>query len=146
MTKTQIKLIRFLLVLLVISGFIYFRFVKPFLNEKDKLLNLKIASVDISEISDGIYAGEYHSVLDPIKVNVHIESGRINGIDLNAGNQTDYGKKGNKVIENIIRDNNPKTDVIAGATVTSKIIMKAVEKALTNVENNQADSTAADSL
>jgi uncharacterized protein with FMN-binding domain len=65
------------------------------------------------------------------QVRVRVKSGRIDDIEvLENGTNNDYAKKGLGVIPRMIEQQSPKVDTITGATVTSKALMKCVERAL----------------
>ncbi|MBN2542600.1 FMN-binding protein [bacterium] len=99
----------------------------------EQLKNMEIADVDPSSVQDGEYTGKvvfrnkhlYH-------VEVTVKSGRIEDIHVvENGTGNKYAGKGLGVIPRIIEKQSPKVEAVSGATVTSKALMKCVEKALT---------------
>jgi uncharacterized protein with FMN-binding domain len=60
-----------------------------------------------------------------------VKSGRIADIEmLENGTENEYAERGLGVIPRILREQSPEVDAVSGATVTSKALMKCVEKAL----------------
>jgi uncharacterized protein with FMN-binding domain len=81
---------------------------------------------------DGVYRGEYDLSGTPIKVtlDVTIQNNAITLINLVEHKCSPIGKKAEKITIRIIEQQSLNVDVIAGATASSKSILKAVEKAL----------------
>lgn len=87
---------------------------------------------DLLSIADGIYRGNYDMSSTPVKatVNVIVQNHKIIGVDILEHKRSPIGKKGEKIIDSIIERQSLDADVISGATVSSKTILKAVENAL----------------
>jgi len=102
------------------------------MEEINRVKNMEIAHVDPADVPDGVYEGKFpfmNRYLYHVKVTV--KEGRIDGIEVvENGTGNDYAKKGKKVIERILKKQTPKVDAVSGATVTSKALMKCVERAL----------------
>jgi len=96
------------------------------------ILNMDIAHIDLSGISDGTYTGSFpFGDTYMYRVSVTVDSGIITGIEvLENGTENEYAEKGLGVIPRIIDKQTPNVDAVSGATVTSKALMKCVEKAL----------------
>ncbi len=95
----------------------------------DKLLLEEVCNVNLSEIKDGEYLGSYDAGLVKVEVEVLIESGKIEEVKL-LKHTNGKGENGETVIDNIIENQSLQVDTIAGATISSKAIIKAVENAL----------------
>jgi len=95
----------------------------------DKLLLEEVCNVELSEIKDGEYLGSYDAGLVKVEVEVLIESDKIKEVKL-LKHTNGKGDKGETVIDNIIENQSLQVDTIAGATISSKAIIKAVENAL----------------
>ena len=85
--------------------------------------------IDMSKVEDGIYEG--HSELGPVIVNVKVivEKGKIIGIEI-LEHQNGLGQAANVIVEDMVDQNTHDVDAVSGATVSSEIIMNAVNDAL----------------
>lgn len=102
---------------------------------------LVIDSVDFSNLRDGTYRGEYVGTKDHSRdttVEVTITGGKITAIKIIKGAVDKEGKaleltKGLTVEDlyhNVLQEYSLDVDVISGATLTSKVHLKALENAL----------------
>ena len=122
--------------LLKISGFltvviaVIFAGMYMFLsNNLEKLVDAEIQEIDIESLKPGIYIGEYSVPPVSATVEVTVESGRIEGIELlDHGNG--MGQPAEVIIDDIVDEQSLEVDIISGATYSSRVIMKAVEDAL----------------
>jgi uncharacterized protein with FMN-binding domain len=94
--------------------------------------NLTFIMPNLALINDGIYRGSYDFSSTPVKatVDVTVQNHQIINIDIVKHFRSPIGKKGEKIIGSIIERQNLDVDVISGATVSSKTLLKAVENAL----------------
>ena len=100
--------------------------------EVEQIKSMDISHVDPATVPDGEYTGEFPFRKRYLyRVKVTVKSGRIADIEvLENGTENEYAEKGLGVIPRILRDQSPEVDAVSGATVTSKALMKCVEKAL----------------
>ena len=91
--------------------------------------NLENTFIEVKNIPDGCYKG--HSELGPVivDVNVIIKDGKIENIEL-LKHQNGFGNAANSIVENMVQKNTYNVDAISGATVSSKVIINAVNNAL----------------
>ena len=98
-----------------------------------KLVNeamaLKDVSIDMSKVEDGVYEG--HSELGPVIVDVRVtvENSEIIAIEI-LQHQNGLGQAANAIVEDMVDQNTYDVDAVSGATVSSEIIMNAVNDAL----------------
>ena len=85
--------------------------------------------IDIADVSDGTYIGEYDVNFIYAKVEVTVEDGEIVSINI-LEHRHERGKAAETVIEKIIDEQKIDVDAISGATNSSTVIKKAVENAL----------------
>ena len=85
--------------------------------------------IDIADVSDGTYIGEYDVNFIYAKVEVTVEDWEIVSINI-LEHRHERGKAAEKVIEKIIEDQKIDVDAVSGATNSSTVIKKAVENAL----------------
>lgn len=91
---------------------------------------ISVGSVDLNKINDGTYTGE--ATWNPVKVRVQVtvENHRMTRIDI-LEHTTGIGFRAEEPVRQSILDRQqPSVDHVSGATISSKIIMKAVENAL----------------
>ena len=101
-------------------------------HEVEQIKSMDISHVDPATVPDGEYTGEFPFRQRYLyRVKVIVKSGRIADIEvLENGTENEYAEKGLGVIQRILREQSPEVDAVSGATVTSKALMKCVEKAL----------------
>jgi uncharacterized protein with FMN-binding domain len=90
---------------------------------------LSIQNVDVSTLNDGTYQGKYSLLPVMASVKVTVAKGKIASIDL-LSHFHGKGYSGEKIIGRIIEKQSLQVDAVAGSTGSSKVILKAVEKAL----------------
>ncbi len=89
-----------------------------------------IQDVDLTQIEDGVYAGEFGEFLVDVKLEVTVQDHQITKIDV-VEQRAGPGYEALETIDRIIEAQSPNVDVVSGATGSSKSIMLAVQKALT---------------
>jgi len=101
-------------------------------DEVEQIKSMDISHVDPATVPEGEYTGEFPFRQRYLyRVKVTVESGRIAAIEvLENGTENEYAEKGLGVIPRMLREQSPEVDAVSGATVTSKALMKCVEKAL----------------
>ena len=87
--------------------------------------------INISDVSDGVYIGEYDVNFIYAKVEVTVENGEIKSVNILEHRQ-ERGKAAESVTDKIVDEQKIDVDAIAGATNSSTVIKKAVENALKN--------------
>ena len=94
--------------------------------------NITTQMPDLTQINDGVYRGIYDLSGTPVKVtlDVFIQNNRINKIEIIEHRSSPIGKKAENILESVIARQNIEIDVVSGATVSSKAILKAIENAL----------------
>lgn len=91
--------------------------------------NIEIHNIDLNRIADGKYLGEYDVGYIYAKVEVTIEAGKIKAVSL-LEHRNERGKRAESLIDTIVQEQKNKVDAVSGATNSSKVIMKAVENAI----------------
>lgn len=91
---------------------------------------LKINDVDLSQVNDGIYIGEYNSGRWSNSLEVTINNHKITKI--NVVKDVTFPKKEvtQELITKVIKSQNTNVDVVASSTVTCKAYLKSIENAL----------------
>ena len=127
-SKKKIISVIILLLLLIglICGAVYLKKVADY---KRAVGETTIGEIDIADVSDGNYIGEYDVNFIYAKVEVTVEDGEIVSINI-LEHRHERGKAAEKVIEKIIEEQKIDVDAVSGATNSSTVIKKAVENAL----------------
>lgn len=97
---------------------------------KEKISDITLQDVDLSQVADGSYVGEYDAGYVYAKVEVTIKDGAIEEIKL-LEHRTERGQKAEVVIDEMSQQQTLKVDAVTSATNSSKVIMKAAENAVT---------------
>ena len=85
--------------------------------------------INISDVSDGVYIGEYDVNFIYVKVEVTVQNGEITDIII-LEHRHEHGKAAETVINEIVDEQRIDVDAVSGATNSSIVIKKAVENAL----------------
>ena len=85
--------------------------------------------INISDVSDGVYIGEYDVNFIYAKVEVTVQNGEITDIII-LEHRHEHGKAAETVINEIVDEQRIDVDAVSGATNSSIVIKKAVENAL----------------
>ena len=124
------KIISFIILLLLLIGLICGAvYLKNVADYKRAIEETTFDEIDIADVSDGIYIGEYDVNFIYAKVEVTVEEGEIVSINI-LEHRHERGKAAEKVIEKIIEEQKIDVDAVSGATNSSTVIKKAVENAL----------------
>lgn len=113
-------------VALAIGGKIAFARVEKNL---EGLKDMPIQRVDVSKLADGDYPGAYKAFPVEVELMVRVRGGRIDGIDL-LKHSNGKGKPAESLLPLAVEKQDIALDAVSGATYSSKVIMKAMEDAL----------------
>ena len=94
-----------------------------------KLADATIANVDLGELADGEYFGKYTVLPVIVEVKVTIKDSMIENVHL-LRHDNGQGRTAERIVEDVIAQQKIGVDIIAGATYSSKVILKAIENAL----------------
>ena len=94
-----------------------------------------LSNLDISNVPNGVYVGEYDVDFVYAKVEVTVQNGVITNITI-LEHKNGRGKPAEIVVDRILEEQKIDVDAVSGATNSSIVIKKAVENAL-NGENKK---------
>ncbi len=130
--KRFLKVLFITLACIIASAAIFFMIFNWGMNEVKKI---QIKDISISQIADGEYLGEYKNGRWQYVVKVVVRDKRIE--DIQILNQKSgfidmnlYREVNESIISRVLKNQSLKVDVVTGATVTSKALLKAIETAL----------------
>lgn len=126
----KIRIIVCAVLLIVFSGFVC---ISSYLND---IRQINILTPELSSLADGDYKGEYTILPVDVEVKVSIENNQSNNIEI-LKHFNGLGKQAEAVIPLVFNQQNLDVDIVSGATVSSKCILKAIEKAMTKGLNNE---------
>ena len=124
--STVLFTIMFLLLAGFVLGIIYLKSVADY---KQAVKETTFEEINISDISDGVYIGEYDVNFIYAKVEVTVQNGEITNINI-LEYRHERGKTAEVITDSIVDEQKIDVDAISGATNSSTVIKKAVENAL----------------
>lgn len=86
---------------------------------------------DLGAIADGTYHGEWDAGLVRAAVNVTMDSGRIEFVDI-VEHECLRGGPAEVIVEDVVEQQSLEVDAVSGATASSKAILKSIEVALSS--------------
>lgn len=110
----------------LIYSMVYLKSVSEY---KRKVQSTTFDEINISDVSDGIYIGEYDVNFIYAKLKVSVKNGKIADIDI-LEHKNGRGKPAEAIINKIVDEQKINVDAISSATNSSIVIKKAVENAL----------------
>ena len=124
------KIILFVIMLPLLVGLVWgIIYLKNVADYKQAVKETTFEEINISDISDGIYVGEYDVNFIYAKVEVTVQNGEITNINI-LEHKNERGKTTEAITNKIINEQRIDVDAISGATNSSTVIKKAVENAL----------------
>lgn len=112
-----------LLVIVVVFGIAFFL---RFQQMAKRIESAVVEDVDLTQLADGIYTGEYGDFLVDVKLKVTIKDHQITAIEITE-QRSGPGYEATETIDRIIEAQSPRVDA---ATGSSRCIMLAVQDAL----------------
>ena len=94
-----------------------------------EIADMQLSMPDLGHTKSGNYFGAASTKMVKAEVAVSIRNHRIKNIEL-INHETGVGKKAEVLTDSVISYQTVELDVISGATVSSKIILKAIENAV----------------
>lgn len=126
----KIRIIVCAVLLIVFSGVVC---ISSYLND---IRQINILTPELSSLADGDYKGEYTILPVDVEVKVSIENNQISNVEI-LKHFNGLGKQAEAVIPLVLNQQNLDVDIVSGATVSSKCILKAIENAMTKGLNNE---------
>lgn len=96
----------------------------------NELTSMEIADVDLLTIKDGVYRGSYEKFPVNAEVRVTVKEHRIIGIEL-VDHGHGRGETAEIIPDKVVEAQSLEVDAVTGATFSSRVILKAIENALT---------------
>jgi len=125
MKKILIIISIIILSIIIIGSIAYNRINKNLQTLED----IKVSTIDLGLLEDGVYKGSYAVFPVKVKVEVDIKDHKIENIKI-IEHDNGKGKAAEEIIETIRERQTIDVDIIVGATYSSRVIQKAIEAAL----------------
>ncbi|MGB4589754.1 MAG: FMN-binding protein [Clostridiaceae bacterium] len=125
----KIILLIVLVIALFIAGFTVYTQYKL-----NNLVQMPSPNVALETVDDGVYEGNYSVFPVTVKLNVTVEGHKITEI-LILEHINGQGGEAEAITDEVIKEQSLQVDIISGATYSSKVILKALENALTFGKN-----------
>lgn len=122
-----------LVILVVIVGSV---FLVACSSEKVDFEDIVIEDIDFTQVPDGIYPGEAKNGLIEAEVMVEVKNGDVISIEL-LRHKTTKGGPAEVITDDVVEAQSLQVDAISAATKSSKIILLAVQNALSNALLNE---------
>lgn len=103
-------------------------------NHEKQVAALTISNIDLSKIQDGDYSGSYKIFPVEVEVKVTVKDHKIVGIQL-IKHTNGQGTPAEIIPGKVIESQSLAVDVVSGATSSSKVILKAIETAISGANN-----------
>ena len=122
--------ILFSIMFLLLAGFVLgILYLKSVADYRQAVRETIFEDINISDIPDGVYVGEYDVDFIYAKVEVAVQNGEITNINI-LEHRHERGKTAEVIADSIVDEQKIDVDAISGATNSSTVIKKAVENAL----------------
>jgi len=91
---------------------------------------IRVTTPTFAELADGTYKGYYDGGLVKAEVEVTIASGAISAVTI-LKHDCGTGKPAEAIVDDVVAAQSLDVDAVSGSTHSSKVILKAIEVALT---------------
>lgn len=119
------------LVVIAVGVALFMAFIYPKLKLQAELERLQINEVELADVRDGSFQGDftYHGFTYVVEV-VVVEHEITQITVLQNIDDDEYAQKAEGVVDHVLKGQSLKVDAITGATITSKVLLKSIEHAL----------------
>ena len=107
--------------------------VVDFNDYQKKVSNIVFEDIELADIKDGVYEGEYDAGYIYAKVEVEIRNNEIVFITL-LEHRNERGKTAECILDDVVAKQEIDVDAVSGATNSSNVIKKAIENAVENAK------------
>jgi uncharacterized protein with FMN-binding domain len=96
---------------------------------RQRINAIEIENIDLQQVADGEYEGEYDAAIVKARVKVIVKDHRIVDIEL-LQHENGRGKPAEVIPAQVVAAQSLQVDTISKATYSSKVILEAIEQAL----------------
>ena len=127
--KKKYKVLLVILIIIIVLILVGIGIISSMEKSLSELDYVTFADVDLTQAEDGTYNGSYKAGPIDVEVNVTIQDNAIEEIVL-IKHQNGKGSAADVILNNVVEAQSLQVDAISGATYSSKVILKAIEDAL----------------
>lgn len=127
MSKSK-KIIIFISIIILLGVAIGVYFVSK-TADLNKIVEIAIEDVNLSNIKDGTYEGSYDAFPISVVVEVTVQNNEMTKIDL-IKHFNGQGEPAEVITDKVVQMQSLQVDAISGATYSSKVILLAIQEAL----------------
>ncbi len=127
-TKARVVIIGLIVTSALTFGSLIFYF--HILHYRHQVETITVNDVVLSNIPDGVYRGSANTAYVGAEVKVTVSNGVIESVELMRHKQQ-RGQAAEVLIGRVVEAQSLNLDTVSGATYSSKVILKAIENALT---------------
>lgn len=98
---------------------------------QENLDSTEVGMIEMERVPDGEYVGRYSAFPVSARVRVTVEDHTVSQIEI-LRHFNGQGEAGEGVVDSVIAAQSLDVDVVSGATYSSRVILKAIEKALSS--------------
>lgn len=131
MSKLKRNVLIIVSIVVVIGVSIGSKYLLDVQNYKNEVSELTINNPDLKNIEDGNYTGVYDAQFIKVNLTVEVKDHKMMAIVLNE-HINGKGKPAETILNDVIKAQSLDVDTVSGATNSSKVILKSIERALTN--------------
>ena len=118
------KMVLFIITFLLLVGFVLgILYLKSVADYRQAVRETTFEDINISDIPDGVYVGEYDVDFIYAKVEVTVQNGEITNINI-LEHRHERGKTAEVITDSIVDEQKTDVDAISGATNSSTVIKK----------------------
>lgn len=128
-----------ILIVVVITSFLAGRVAKTYIDlrtYRKQMAAITISDIDLNQVSEGTYRGSHDVLWIGAEVEVTVKDHRIEKIIL-IRHLNERGASAEVIPGRVIGAQSLDVDTVAGATSSSKVILKAIENALNSNEKTR---------
>ena len=129
MKKVYRLLIIIFFVILLLTIWMVTGFYRMLEGARQEALQLENALIDMSDVKDGTYKGNSQLGVVVVEVEVLVRDGTIKDIQI-LEHQNGLGSGANVIVDEMMLQNTYNVDAVSGATISSQVIINAVNDAL----------------
>ena len=126
------RILSFIIIVALTFLLYFYGLVMPQSRRLQKIREMPIKDIPLAQVDDGKYRGSYTQGDFTYIVDVIVEGHHIQGLRaVQSPKDNVYARKAEAVFAQVLIQQTPNVDVMTGATISSKALLKAVENALT---------------
>lgn len=127
--KRKQVLISVLVAAVIAGGLFGLKTIMDLKTYKAQINAISMTDVNLERIKDGVYTGRHEVLWISAEVRVTVKNHTIEDIEL-IEHKNERGKPAETILDKVMAAQSLDVDAISGATNSSKVILKAIEKAL----------------